>query len=113
MPNVGSLKQTKRILLSSVVTSVMTYGISIWADALKTLKSRRMAGPIHRLSALRIACAFSTISGEAVCVISRTLPLLVLAEERRTIYHRRLQQLSPEKLRLEERQNSIDRWRQL
>ncbi|XP_026464654.1 uncharacterized protein LOC113367242 [Ctenocephalides felis] len=62
MPNFGGPKQTRRIFLSSVVTSVLTY---------------------------------------------------VLAEKRRTIYYRRYQQLSLEKLELEERQNSIDRWQQL
>ncbi|XP_056642856.1 uncharacterized protein LOC130450040 [Diorhabda sublineata] len=35
MPNVGGPKQSRRLLLSSVVTSVLTYGISIWADALE------------------------------------------------------------------------------
>ncbi|GBP37706.1 Putative 115 kDa protein in type-1 retrotransposable element R1DM [Eumeta japonica] len=36
IPNVGGPKQTRRLLLSSVVTSVLTYGISIWANALDT-----------------------------------------------------------------------------
>ncbi|XP_044581492.1 uncharacterized protein LOC123263037 [Cotesia glomerata] len=36
MPNFGGSKQSRRLLLSSVVTSVLTYGISIWADALET-----------------------------------------------------------------------------
>ncbi|XP_026464651.1 uncharacterized protein LOC113367240 [Ctenocephalides felis] len=80
MPNVGGPKQTRRISLSSMVSLVLTYGITIWADALKT-QSRRMTGPIYCLNALRIAFAFRTILEEAVCVILGTLPLLILAED--------------------------------
>lgn len=113
MPNVGGPKQSRRLLLSSVVTSVLTYGVSIWADTLDTQESWRRAGPIYRLSALRVASAFRTISEEAVCVISGTLPLRVLAEERRTLYQRkRSTTLSAEEIRTEERQTSISRWQQ-
>lgn len=113
MPNVGGPKQSRRLLLSSVVTSVLTYGISIWADTLEIQESWRKAGPVYRLSALRTASAFRTISEEAVCVISGTLPLRVLAEERRTLYQRkRSTTLSAEDLRTEERQHSITRWQQ-
>ncbi|GBP94342.1 hypothetical protein EVAR_65488_1 [Eumeta japonica] len=66
---------------SVLVTSVLTYGISIWADALEKQDSWRKAGPIYRMSALRVASAFRTVSEEAVCVISGTLPLRVLAKE--------------------------------
>lgn len=111
MPNIGGPKQTRRLLLSAVVTSVLTYGISIWADALEIQESRRRAGPVYRLSALRVASAFRTISEEAVCVISGTLPLRVLAEERRALYHRkRSSTLSTEELRTEERRYSTSRW---
>lgn len=111
MPNVGGPKQTRRLLLSSVVTSVLTYGISIWADALDTQESMRKAGPVYRRSALRVASAFRTISEEAACVISGTLPLRILAEERRTLYQRRkCTTLSAEELRTEERHHSFLRW---
>lgn len=111
MPNVGGPRQSRRLLLSSVVTSVLTYGISIWADALEKQESWRKAGPVYRLSALRVASAFRTISMEAVCVISGTLPLRVLAEERRILYQRKKSTtLSAEELGTEERQRSISRW---
>lgn len=111
MPNVGGPKQSRRLLLSSVVTSVLIYGISIWADALDAQESWIKSGPIYRQSALRVASAFRTISEEAVCVISGTLPLRVLAKERRALYHRqRSTTLSAEELRTEERQNSLSRW---
>lgn len=52
MPNVGGPKQSRRLLLSSVVTSVLTNGIPIWADALKVQETRRKVASIYRLSAL-------------------------------------------------------------
>ncbi|GBP31023.1 Putative 115 kDa protein in type-1 retrotransposable element R1DM [Eumeta japonica] len=111
MPNVGGPKQSRRRLLSSVVTSILIYGISICADALEIQEAWRKAGPVYRLSALRIASTFRTISQEAVCVISGTLPLRILAAERRALYHRkRSTALSAEELSIEKRQNSINRW---
>ncbi|GBO99933.1 Retrovirus-related Pol polyprotein from type-1 retrotransposable element R1 [Eumeta japonica] len=108
MPNVGKPKQSKRLLLSSVVTSVLTYGISIWSDALGIQETWRKAEPVYQLSALRVTSDFRTISEEAVCVISRILPLRVLAEERQTFYQRkRSSTLSTEELKEEERNNSI------
>ncbi|GBP00324.1 hypothetical protein EVAR_913_1 [Eumeta japonica] len=47
MPNVGAPKQSKRLLLSSV----LTYGISVWSDALQIQETWRKAGPVYRLSA--------------------------------------------------------------
>ncbi|XP_046686135.1 uncharacterized protein LOC124371823 [Homalodisca vitripennis] len=89
MPNVGGPKQCRRSLLSSVVTSVLTYGISIWADALEVQETTRKVASIYRLSALRVSSAFRTVSEEAACVIAGMLPVRVLAEERRALYQRR------------------------
>ena len=45
MPNVGGPKQKRRALFTSVTTSVMTYGIPIWADTLATETTRRACHP--------------------------------------------------------------------
>ena len=114
MPNIGGPKQKRRALLSSVVTSVLTYGIPIWADALKIQQSRRKIAPVYRLSALRVASAYRTVSEDAVCVIAGLLPIGVLADERTALYRRKGETtLSPEELRREERRNSIRRWQLL
>ncbi|KMQ82443.1 hypothetical protein RF55_22966, partial [Lasius niger] len=89
MPNVGGPKQRRRALLASVVTSVLTYGIAIWTDALQTQKSRRKVAPVYRLSALRVTSAYRTMSEDAVYVIAGMLPIKVLAEERKFLYRRR------------------------
>ncbi|XP_015119539.1 uncharacterized protein LOC107042850 [Diachasma alloeum] len=89
MPNVGGPKQRRKALLSSVVTSVITYGIAIWANALLMQESRRRVALVYRLSALRVASAYCPVSEDAMCVIAGMLPLEVLAEERRSIYRQR------------------------
>ncbi|XP_015119514.1 uncharacterized protein LOC107042829 [Diachasma alloeum] len=84
MPNIGGPKQRRRALLSSVITSVLTYGIAVWAEALQLQQNQRKVGPVYRLSALRVASAFRTVSNDAVCVITGMMPIEVLAEERRS-----------------------------
>ena len=111
LPNVGGPKQIRRSLLSSVVTSVLTYGIAVWADALRIQGTRRRVASVYRLSALRVASAFRTVPEDAVCVIAGMLPIGIPADERQVLYRRRgSSALNPDALRREERQHSISRW---
>ena len=111
MPNIGGPKQKIRALLSSVVTSVLTYGIPIWADVLRTQDLRRKIASEYRLSALRVASAFRTVSEDAVCIIAGMLSIEVLSEERRALYQQKGATIpKPEELRKQERRNSIQRW---
>ena len=65
---------------------------------------------MYRLSALRVASAFRTVSEDAVCVIAGMLPIKVLSEERRALYQQKgATILKPEELRKQERRNSIQR----
>ncbi|XP_071440925.1 uncharacterized protein [Hetaerina americana] len=66
MPNVGGPKQKRRVPLMSVATSAITYGIAIRADALTTQSERKKVTSVYRLSALRVANGFCTVSKEAV-----------------------------------------------
>ena len=111
MPNVGGPKQARRVLLSSVITSVLMYGIVTWADALKTQESRRKVASVYRLSVLRVASAYRTVSEDAVCVIAGMLPIEVLAEERKSLYQQR-GTTDAVNLRTVVRTESIKRWQQ-
>lgn len=77
-------KSRKRMLLSNVVRSILMYGASVWAqDISKTgwttfLKTQRRI-------CLRVASAYCTVSGDAARVISGTVPLDLLAMERKNI----------------------------
>ena len=88
MPNVGGPKQNRKALLASVVTSVITYSIAIWAGALQTQETRRKVTSVCRLSALRVKSAYRKVSKEASTVIACLLPIEVLADERKRLYRR-------------------------
>lgn len=100
--------------MSSVITSVLTYGIAIWADALQLQDARRKVASVYRLSALRVASAFRTVSEDAVCVIAGMLPPEILAKERRSLYRLKGTTIeTPEEQRVEERRKGIDQWQML
>ncbi|XP_015121293.1 uncharacterized protein LOC107044061 [Diachasma alloeum] len=111
MLNIGGPKQRRRALLSSVITSVLTHGIAVWAEALQLQQNQRKVGPVYRLSALRVASAFRTVSNDAVCVIAGMMPIEVLAEERRSLFQQKGEtSLSPTEIQAEARRKSIERW---
>lgn len=112
MPNVGGPKQNRRRLLASVVTSVLLYGAPLWSDALKKQLARRKMVSVYRMSALRVASAFRTVSVEAVCVISGMIPLEILTEERMNLYlyKRANTDLPLTEVKNNERRKSIERW---
>ena len=83
MPNVGGPKQKKRLLLSSVITSIMTYGIAIWADALAIQEWYKKVASVHSITSLWTASAFRTVPREAADVIAGLMPIQVLAQERK------------------------------
>lgn len=78
MPNIGGPRQPQRKLLASVATSILTYGIAIWGEALETEGHRRKIAAVHRRSALRVSSAFRTVSDDAVCIIAGMMPIEVL-----------------------------------
>ncbi|XP_015113967.1 uncharacterized protein LOC107039043 [Diachasma alloeum] len=80
---------------------------------LQLQEARRKIIAVYRLSALRVASAYRTVSEDAVCIISGMLPIELLAEERRSLYQRkRSEALSPEELEIQVRRKSLSRWQQ-
>ena len=113
IPNVGGPKQNRRALLASVVTSVITYGIAIWAGALQTQETCRKVTSVGRLSALRVASAYRTVYKEARAVIAGLLQIEVIADEWKRLYRRgKSANTNAEQMKDEERQSSLLRWQQ-
>ena len=87
MPNIGGPKQPRRLLLPSVVYSVILYGAPIWANAICSNPSYgatcRMA---CRIIALRVTCAYRTVSDIALSVVAGLPPLYLMACERAEVY---------------------------
>ncbi|KAG7196376.1 hypothetical protein KM043_000010 [Ampulex compressa] len=83
----GGPKQPRRSLLASVVSSVVLYGAPIWADALQKRKS--YGDPCRRacrVAALRVACAYRTVSDMALSVVAGIPPVDLLAADRAERY---------------------------
>lgn len=89
MPNIGGPRQSRRLLLASVCSSVLLYGAPVWSDALRVASYRRRVAAVYRQCALRVICAYRTVSDEAACVVAGMLPVDILAAERRRVYERK------------------------
>ncbi|XP_068626260.1 uncharacterized protein [Battus philenor] len=87
MPNVGGPKQNRRKLLASVTTSVLMYGVPMWSEALNKQESRRKIASVYRVSTLRVASAFRTVSEDAACVIAGMVPVALHADEKTNLYN--------------------------
>ena len=68
MCNVGSPWTSKRRLLKAATTSILLYGAEILADAMEVNKYRKIVVAMQHRGTLRVACAYHTVSGEAVAV---------------------------------------------
>lgn len=116
MPNIGGPRQSRRLLLSSVSTSVLLYGAPVWAGSLKVQAYRKVIASSYRLGAVRTACAYRTISDDAVCVIAGMLPVDILAAERQRLYLRKGAHApgnnNSEVMRRGEREVSLEQWQE-
>jgi hypothetical protein len=111
MPNIGGPRQDRRVLLSSVVSSIMFYAAPVWSCALERAKSRRRLDSVQRLSSLRTACAFRTVSDDAIGIIAGKMPVRFAVEERCSLYeHRQLTGEEKRAHRDELRRTSLERW---
>lgn len=109
MPNIGGPKQKKRQLLMSVAQSQMLYAAPVWASALRFDKNIKTLSSPQRLMAIRVACAYRTVSTNAILVVAGMLPLKQLANERRAIYEAKRLGLTPRTKR-ELRRESLREW---
>lgn len=86
MPNIGGPKTSRRKLLHEVVHSTMLYAAPVWANALGTEHQRKKLARVQRKSAVRVTCAYRTVSEEAVLAIAASPPVDLLAQERAATY---------------------------
>jgi len=100
MPNTRGARMSSRVLLANVVNSIMMYGAPIWASSLERETFKQRVAAVQRLSALRVLCAFRTVSDDAACVLAGMPPIDLLAKERKTIYLHRNQGTKMENYRV-------------
>lgn len=86
MPNINGSSSRKRSILCSVAHFLLTYVAPIWIEILKEKKYKNMLRKTYRKCLLRLATAYLTVSNEALEVITATLPIDIMAEERSQIH---------------------------
>ena len=80
MSKLNGPKANKRKLRMSVTHSILFYGAEIWEEALdKDIYAKGMIR-VQRQGALRVSCAFRTVSEAAVLVIARIITIKLLAK---------------------------------
>lgn len=83
MPNMGGPSMTKRTLLQLVVSSRLLYAAPVWAARATQFECNKSAmHRAQRLSALRVARCYRTVSGAAALVLAGFPPADLLALER-------------------------------
>ncbi len=113
MPNTNGPRQNKRKLLASVTQSILLYGAPVWAEATNKVTYTAKMVSAQRISTLRIACAFRTVSSDALNVLSSVVPIDILARERQRVYNRNCRDKGCMRLiRNEERETSLNEWQE-
>lgn len=86
LPNVGGPSSEKRRVLLGVVHSILLYGAPVWYEALRYARERKRLEGVQRKMLLRVTSAYRTVSAKALQVIAGTVPVYLLAEERKNVY---------------------------
>ena len=86
MPNIAGPNAFKRRgeTISRIVTSIL-YVCPIWSEALSVGTIRRLLSSVYRLKEIRQISGFRTVSDEGVLVLVKTIPIDILADEKRRI----------------------------
>lgn len=111
MANTNGPKSNKRRLLMTTVQSSLLYGAEVWGDRMQLEWYRKGLASVQRRAALRVACAYRTVSEAAVLVIAGVIPIGLLAIERKAIYGRRAETERKSLVR-EERARTISKWQE-
>ena len=75
-----------RQLYLNVALSILLYGAPVWTDSMKVAYRSKEVVQMQRKAALRCVSAYRTVSTEAVCILARTPPIDLLAEERTELF---------------------------
>lgn len=109
MSNVGGPRAIKRKLLMATTNSILLYGAEIWAEVLEKQNCIKKTEKVQRVGALRIACAYRTVSKEAILVIAGVTPISLLAQERQRIHQHR-KEIPKEEAARQAKQRTREKW---
>lgn len=110
MPNVGGPQNCKRKLLATVVYSTLFYGIPAWVESAQIRKYNQKLEKVQRQVMLRQCRAYRTSSTVALQVLSGTLPVDLMAEERARLIEAKKSQVNFEEYREVLQIELLGRW---
>jgi hypothetical protein len=90
LPNVNRPRSSKRRVLCAVIQSIILYAAPVWQSAMNHETNRALIKSAQRLASQRICSAYRTVSYEGLMVVAGTIPLHLLAEERKMAYKKKL-----------------------
>ncbi|KAI4476276.1 hypothetical protein M0804_013730 [Polistes exclamans] len=87
LPNLHGPREKKRRLYSSVIHSVLLYGAPVWWRAVvEDQRIRRAVRALQRKVAIRVCCAYRTVSFHAAMMVAGIIPLDHLAPRLAEVY---------------------------
>lgn len=88
LPNISAAKHGRRILMSNVVHSLLLYGAPVWHGKMSKKGTTELV-KVQRRIALRVACAYRTVSTDALLVVTSIPPLDLQAQVRKQKHEER------------------------
>ena len=104
LPNISGPSQMKRKVYAGVVTSILTYAITVWKGALRIQKYKRMLERVQRKISIKILRAYRTIRHSTALAVAGVIPIKELAQERTQTWRKN------KKFKEEERVRTLSRW---
>ena len=71
----GLNHEVMRIIYKGAILPLISYGAPIWIDAIKKKHNAAKLKRVQRLVLIRVTKAFRTTSYEALCILTRTMPI--------------------------------------
>jgi len=87
MPKLRGPQEKKRRLYANIIESVVLYAAPIWANSLSA-DVRRLFRRWQRAIAVRVCCAYRSVSFDSATLLARLIPLELLAAERARVFWR-------------------------
>lgn len=117
MPNLNGPDNEKRNILASVVYSSLLYGVQIWGKVTKWKKYVTLLEQAQRKVMLRLARAYRTFATISLQVISSSIPIELIIEEKIKTYNmkKRTHQAEEEEEEIAEedmREETLMRWQE-
>ena len=110
LPNTKGLSADRKAVMCAATLSILLYGAAMWQEAMYVERYKMWVMSAQRPMALRTASAYRTVSDAAVQVVAGTIPVHLLALERKNLFRRRWEASVSAEVRKMEREATLDRW---